>query len=147
MVSYGIMRKTQDQRWEFHLWGGLQSMRMTAESESLAQILAYSAENKRKSIMERERLQDFACEAEGLESDRPDQTTTSESRRLDCIYDNEPLGFEKNPLNESQKMQAQDPLEVINLGDGITKRPTYISTKVGSEMRTKLVKVLNEYRD
>ena len=44
-------------------------------------------------------------------------------------------------------MQAQDPLEEIDLGDGITKRPTYISTKVGSEMRAKLVEVLTEYMD
>lgn len=77
--------------------------------------------------------------AEGLENGRQDQTIASESWRLDCIYDNEPLGFEKNPLNESQKMQAQDPLKEVDLGDGITKRPTYISTKVGSEMRAKLV--------
>lgn len=44
-------------------------------------------------------------------------------------------------------MQAQDPLEDIDLGDGIKKRPTYISIKVGSEMRGKLVEVLTEYRD
>lgn len=120
-------------------------MRMTTELESMTQISAYLDENKRKSILERERLQNLACEAEGLEDGRPDQTTASESWRLDCIYDNEPLGFKKNPLNESQKMQAQDPLEKIDLGDGITQRPTYISTKVGSEMRTKLVEVLIEY--
>ena len=76
-------------------------MRMTAESESLARISAYLAENKRKSILEKERLWDLACEAEGLENGRQYQTTASESRRLDCIYDNKPLGFEKNPLNES----------------------------------------------
>lgn len=28
-------------------------------------------------------------------------------------------------------MQAQDPLEEIDLGEGASKRPTYISTKVG----------------
>jgi hypothetical protein len=122
-------------------------MRTTAESESLARISAYLAENKRKSILQRKRLQNLACEAESLDDGRLDQTIASESRRLDCIYDNEPLGFEKNSLNESQKMQAQDPLEEIDLGDGITKRPTYISTKVGSEMRAKLVEVLTEYRD
>lgn len=76
-------------------------MRMTAESESLARILAYLAENKRRSILEIERLQDLPSKAEGLENGRQDQTTTSESRRLDCIYGNEPLGFENNALNES----------------------------------------------
>lgn len=44
-------------------------------------------------------------------------------------------------------MQAQDPIKEIDLGDGISKRPTYISTKVGSEIRAKLVEVLTEYRD
>lgn len=120
---------------------------MTAESESLARISAYLAENKRKSIMERKRLQNLACEAECLDDGRLDPTTDSESRRLDCIYDNEPLGFEKNPQNESQKMQAQDPLEEIDLGNGATKRPTYVSTKVGSEIKVRLVKVLTEYKD
>ncbi|XP_050875597.1 uncharacterized protein LOC127079231 [Lathyrus oleraceus] len=90
-------------------------MRMTAESESLARILAYLAENKRRSILKKERLQDLAYEAEGLESGRQDQTIALESWRLDCMYDNEPLGFEKYPLNESQKMQAQDPFEEIDL--------------------------------
>lgn len=44
-------------------------------------------------------------------------------------------------------MQAQDSLEEIDMGDGTTKRPTYISTKVGSEMKAKLVEVLTEYKD
>lgn len=43
-------------------------------------------------------------------------------------------------------MQAQDPLEEIDLGDGVTKRPTYISSKVGSKMKVKLIEVLTEYR-
>lgn len=120
---------------------------MNAESESLTRISAYLVENKRKPILERERLQNLACEAEGLKDGQLDQTTTSKSRRLHYIYDNEPLGFEKNPQNESQKMQAQDSLEEIDLGDGTTKSPTYISTKVGSEMKDKLVEVLTEYKD
>lgn len=99
------------------------------------------------SILERKRLQNLACEAESLDDGRLDQTTASESRRLDCIYDNDPLGFEKNPQNETQKMQAQDPLEEIDLGNGTTKRPTYISTKVGSEIKANLVEVLNKYKD
>lgn len=44
-------------------------------------------------------------------------------------------------------MQAQDPLEEIDLGDGTTRRTAYISTKVGSEMKAKLVEVLTEYKD
>ena len=67
------------------------------------------------------------------------QTSASESQRLDCVYDNEPLGYEKDPLNLMQKMQAQDPLEEVDLGDGVTKRPTYISMKVGSNRKTTLL--------
>lgn len=44
-------------------------------------------------------------------------------------------------------MQVQDPLEEIGLGEGVTKRPTYISTKVGSKMKAKLIEVLKEYKD
>lgn len=55
--------------------------------------------------------------------------------------------FEKDPSNSAQKMWAQDPLEEIDLGDGVTKRSTYISTKVGSKMRVKIVRLLNEYKD
>ena len=73
---------------------------MAAESKGLALISAYLAENKRKSTLERERLQNLALKAKEIEDGRQDQTTTSEILRLDCIYDNEPLGFEENPLNE-----------------------------------------------
>lgn len=82
MVSYGTTKKTQDQRRESHIRGNLQSMRMSAESESLARNLAYLAENKRESVLEKERLQDLACVAEGLEKGRQDQTTASESGGL-----------------------------------------------------------------
>lgn len=84
------------------LRGGLQSMKMTIESESLARISAYLAENKRKSALEAEKLQNLAIKAkvEECEDGQQGQTTASESRRLDYIYDNEPLGFEKYPLNE-----------------------------------------------
>lgn len=44
-------------------------------------------------------------------------------------------------------MQVQDPLEEIDLGNETTKRLTYISTKVGSEIKARLVEVLTEYKD
>ncbi|XP_050890097.1 uncharacterized protein LOC127095453 [Lathyrus oleraceus] len=39
-------------------------------------------------------------------------------QRLDVIYDDEPLGFEKDPLATNIKMLAQDPLEEVDLGEG-----------------------------
>ena len=38
-------------------------------------------------------------------------------QRLDAIYDKEPLGFERDPIDSGAKMLAQDPLEEVNLGD------------------------------
>ena len=96
-------------------------MEMTAESKCLARFLAYLAKNKRKSSLEGERLQNLSLEAKEGEDGRQDQTTNLEICRLNCIYDNERLGFEKKPLNKLQKMQAQDPLKEIDLGDGVTK--------------------------
>lgn len=43
---------------------------------------------------------------------------TSEGQRLDNIYDDETLGFKKDQLASTKRMQAQDPLEEIELGDG-----------------------------
>ena len=35
----------------------------------------------------------------------------------------------------------------MDLGDGVTNKPTYSSTKVGSKMKIQLVNLLKEYRD
>ena len=81
--------------------------KMTSESEILAQISTYVVENKVKSTLEAERLQDLAVKANAENREgHYGQTSTLESRRLDCVYDNEPLGFEKDPLNTIQKIQA-----------------------------------------
>jgi len=53
-----------------------------------------------------------------------------EGQKLDCIFEDDPLGFEKDHSLETKKIQAQDPLEEIDLGDGYIKRPTYISSKI-----------------
>jgi len=67
-----------------------------------------------------------------------------ENQRLDCIYDDEPLGFEKYPMGPGIKMQAEDPLEEVDLGDGIVKRPTYISTKIDKEFKAQIVELLKK---
>lgn len=59
------------------------------------------------------------------------QTIASKSQRLDCIYDGEPLGFEKDLMTSTKKMQVHDPLEEVNLGDG----PTYISVKIDQHLK------------
>ncbi|XP_045809861.1 uncharacterized protein LOC123904219 [Trifolium pratense] len=44
-------------------------------------------------------------------------------------------------------MQAQDPLEEIDIGDGSIKRPTYISANIPKDLRDKLVELLKEFKD
>ncbi|KAK2382415.1 hypothetical protein QL285_069951 [Trifolium repens] len=56
-------------------------------------------------------------------------------------------GFERDPLNETPKMQAQDPLEEIDIGDGSLKRPTYISANITPNLKEKLVLLLKEFSD
>lgn len=74
------------------------------------------------------------------------QETTSESRMLNYIYDDEPLGFEKELLTSTKKMQAQDHLEEVDLGGGMTKRPTYISAKIDISLKTQVIKLLKEFK-
>ncbi|PNX86187.1 hypothetical protein L195_g042264 [Trifolium pratense] len=70
-----------------------------------------------------------------------------EKQSLDCIYDDEPLGFEKDPHSSTQRMQAQDPLQEIDIGDGSIKRPTYISANIDSGLRERMVELLKHYKD
>jgi len=67
--------------------------------------------------------------------------------KLDCIYDDEPLGFEEGPMGSTTKMRAHDPLEEVDLGDGTVKRPTYVSTKIPKEFKDRIVELLKGYKD
>ena len=104
---------------------------------------------KEKSALEDEKLQNMAVEAKmnNQGKGQQGQTISSESRRLGCIYENDTLVFEKDPLNSIQKMEAQVPLEEVDMGDVVAKRPTYISIRVGSKMKVKLIELLKEYKD
>jgi len=70
-----------------------------------------------------------------------------EGQKLDCVFDDEPLGFEKDLSFETKKIQVQDPLEEIDLGDRSIKRPTYISSKIGTEFKIWIVALLRKYKD
>ncbi|KAK2444268.1 protein NYNRIN [Trifolium repens] len=65
---------------------------------------------------------------------------TGNNQRLYCIYDEEHLGFEKDPISSNQRMQAQDPLQEIDIGNGSVKRPTYISVNIDPSLKLKLKK-------
>src|SRR3954469_19590119 len=125
---------------------GQQSKMMTTESEYLARITTYLAENKIKAALEAELEKNMAFEAMIIKCEN-NQEVDHQIERFDGIYDDEPLGFEMDPSGSVKRMQAQDPLEEIDLGDGITKRPTYVSTKLTSDLKTKLIRLLKEYKD
>jgi len=67
-----------------------------------------------------------------------------DDQRLDCIYDDEPLGFEEDPLGSTTKMRAQDPLEEVDLWDGSIKSPTYVSAKINKEFKDRIVELFKE---
>lgn len=106
-------------------------------------ITAYVAENKLKSAKEAEINEKATIEVvpEDFDGD------LIEDQKLDCIYDEEPLGFEEDPMGSINKMRAQDPLEEVDLGDGTVKRPTYISTKIPLEFKVRILELLKEYKD
>jgi len=65
-------------------------------------ITTYVAEVKEKAPLEAEIEQE-----EYIRKVNDDfQYSSMENQRLDCIYDDEPLGFEKDPMGPSKKMQA-----------------------------------------
>src|SRR4051812_1238891 len=171
MDSNGIERSWMVQQIQHH-WRiiqqyGQQAGTMTlimSESVFFEKISAYVAENKRKAALEAELSStkiDTVLTKEGITEleirtsfEVPEDTAPVEeiireesSQRLDAIYDEEPLGFEKDPMASNIKMLAQDPLEEVNLGDNDQKRITYISAKLEPELKATIIKMLKENRD
>ena len=123
--------------------GGISTKITMTESNAWARITAYMAESRLNTALEAEVQQNLAVEAKV----EKDGTNMSPTQRLDCIYDDEPLGFERDPINVTPKMQAQDPLEEIDIGNGSVKRPTYISANISPDLKGKLVQLLKEFSD
>ena len=65
---------------------------------------------------------------------------------LDCIYDDEPLGFEKSD-HQDKTVEVEDPLEELNLGDDQNPRVTYISSLLDQPFKEQLSSLLKEYKD
>lgn len=92
-------------------------------------ISAYMAKNRLKVAFEAE-VCHMVVEATNMEihdvrpgvkfkpkqPDKP-QHLGIEIQRLDCIYGDEPLGFQKDPITPVVNMLAHDPLEEIDLGN------------------------------
>ncbi|XP_015969312.1 uncharacterized protein LOC107492768 [Arachis duranensis] len=63
----------------------------------------------------------------------------------DCIYDDGPLGFEKNNTDTIKKFVVQDSLEEVDIGNGDYPRPTYVSKMLPDDFKQEMVKILKEY--
>ena len=127
------------------------------EFQALKRISAYIAENKLQAALEAEgqymvveAIEKSLLEGPGKDFDPepPDKVRDErQDQRLDAIYDDEPLGFERDPLANNIKMLAQDPLEEIDLGEGTTRRPTYISANIDPQLRVEVIQLLKEFKD
>nr|KYP48747.1 Transposon Ty3-G Gag-Pol polyprotein [Cajanus cajan] len=80
-----------------------------------------------------------------IETSKEDKKQESEFK-LDCIFDDSPLGFER-ATNEEHKLESQDPLEEINLGSVENRKVTYDSKLSQGELKEELIRVLHEYKD
>lgn len=106
------------------------------------QITTYLMEKQEKTTLEAKLHLKLANEANMVRG--VDYTL---EHRLDCIYDDKPLGFDKDPSISIEKIKAQDPLEEIYLGDGSIKRPTYIIAKIYPDLKDQVVQLLKNYKD
>ncbi|XP_050897324.1 uncharacterized protein LOC127104162 [Lathyrus oleraceus] len=116
-----------------------------AELEALKRILTYVTEKKIKLVLEAEEnmvVEAYVSKKEdilAIEPEPPDKSVVTKGnvnmQCLDCIYDDEPLGFEKDP-RAPEEMRLQDPLEEVDLGENGDKRPTYISANIDKELKS-----------
>jgi len=121
------------------------------EQDAWNRIPAYLVENKIKKDLENELQQKMVIgtiEKDDVEAinEEPKEIMV-EGQKLDCIFDDEPLGFEKDPSLSAKKIQAQDPLEEVDLEDGSIKRPTYISFRIGPKLKVQIIVLLKRYKD
>ena len=59
---------------------------------------------------------------------------------LDCSYD--------QPLKQKiRRVEVQDPLEEVDLGENGEYRPTYVSILIAPDFKSTLIEVFKEYKD
>jgi len=119
------------------------SVLMMTEPNVCDKITAYVAENSEKAALEAEIEQEKSIK----DANDDFQFSSIKSQRLDYIYYDEPLGYEKYPMGSAEKMKARDHLEEVDLGDSSVRRPTYISTKIDKDFKVQIIELLNKYKD
>lgn len=115
------------------------------ESRKLAQLSTYMVDNRIKVALEAESQQNMVMEAIVVEINKDDKSRSDlvpKSQRLKCIYNDELLEFEKDPLASIRRIHTQDPLEKVDLGNGTTKRPTFISTNMEPSLKSQIIEFL-----
>jgi len=120
---------------ESHHLGGKMSALMMTEPNVWEKITAYVAKKNENEALKAKIEQEKSIK----DANDAFQFSSIESQRLDSIYDDEPLDFEKDTMGSTDKMMAQDPLEEVDLGDGSIKRPTYISTKIDKDFKVQII--------
>jgi hypothetical protein len=105
MASYGKGKKQMvykgKRKARFTQLGGKLTKISMSESQAWAKISAYVAENRINMALEASLFQEnMAVEA----TDQNNGKLVPEMQKLDCIYEDEPLGFEKDPLSSNPKM-------------------------------------------
>lgn len=131
---------------------------MMSYLKTLKRISAYVAENKLKAVLEA-KVKHMVVEANKIEMhldgpgkdfdpEPPDKVPDEvQGQRLDAIYDDDPLGFEKDLLASNTEILAHDLLEEIDLGTWGIKRPTYVSANISPELKIEVIQLLKEYKD
>ena len=130
-----------------------------SKSSFFEKISAYLDENRLKTALEAEvkimaaKAKEETNHAKGpgifFKPIPPDKEKPVElkDQRLDTIYDDGSLRFEKDPVASNAKILAQDPLEEVDMGDGTIRRPTYVSSKLSPGVKAEVVQLLKEYKD
>lgn len=79
---------------------------------------------------ESEALRDLSVVKEEKENLDLGETMTKEKANpfeLDCLYDDFPFGSKRSWFDDVEKLEAQDPLEKVGLGDSKKSRALYVS--------------------
>ncbi|XP_072090484.1 uncharacterized protein [Arachis hypogaea] len=84
-----------------------------------------------------------------LIKDQVSSISNSINFTFDCIYELEPLGFEKYSIEDDhyKGFESQDPLEEVNLGTHDDVRITYICKDLVDPFRTEIFNLLHEFKD
>ncbi|MCI14666.1 hypothetical protein A2U01_0035798, partial [Trifolium medium] len=81
-------------------------------------------------------------------SSKKESISETTYEHLDCVIDDDPLGFKNGWSDEIGKLEAQDPLEEVNLTEeGEKPKPTYVSSLLEKSLKQEIIKILKEFKE